>query len=746
MDIFRIIEVYSHPNENSNNNNNTNERTNVVINETDLLPLKDIINERNINEIKNGFTPLLFTLSRFFTYNNTKNKIIKLLLNSGADPNIVPENTNYSPLIYAIHENNSYAIKLLLNNGANINYLFNGNDLGYPFDLTVLMETLIYTYENRDYYDENKYDAIKILVEDDNIDFNIVNTNKDNVLTYATGKILLEEIEYLLSFDKFKRNLNFNHKNALDSNALLITIEHIIKYLENYDSILVYRFINSLLARCDVNNINIYGDTPLTLATQYGDPDYVKLLFLYDENKPNINYQEPINKNTVIHESILSNNVEVFKILLSHNPNLELADTEGVTPLLSAIELEHAMMVKYLLDAGANKNHKDKKGKNAYDYAKKCESDEIKELFEIDAKIWRGSSKQDMELYDTFFESPLEWSNCPVCLQYIERNRGCMYMAHDCNTSDHYYHKELYEKYKFLNYDNKPTIEWCTVCGRISKEHKHYIKVYSDSDVLTFAPLRPDIRRRLEAEETFVFFEDENCKGFGGGGVEEKAARFRRLREYAKELQDDIDKKTYNNAMKELIEEVWNAPLFRTKKVAQILKEKRFNIPASNFSNNSKGTVSKGAVEEALEGDAVNIPYDGKMPEIVERTVDVACSIMASEREEDIENTLYKFHHEDRNGKDHTGSIICKDDIDNYVKFMISNFQDKRFGKCFDTTCDALFYPQEVKNIISDEIYTKYKKLFNTKMANKGGKRKSRKIKNNKKKITRKIKKSNANR
>jgi hypothetical protein len=77
---------------------------------------------------------------------------------------------------------------------------------------------------------------------------------------------------------------------------------------------------------------------------------------------------------------------------------------------------------------------------------------------------------------------------------------------------------------------------------------------------------------------------------------------------------------------------------------------------------------------------------------------------------------------------------------------MISNFQDERFGKCFDRTCDALFYPQEVKNIISDEIYTKYKKLFNTKMANKGGKRKSRKIKNHMKKITRKIKKFNANR
>lgn len=734
MDIFRVIESYSGPNENSNSN-----ESNVEIDGNNLLALKNTINERNINKIVDGVTPLLYALKLDFANINMKTATVEILLDSGADPNIAEEDREYTPLMYAIHENNSYIIKILLDKGADINYVFNYGVIGSPYHETILMYCLTYTYERRDYHDEHKYNAIKILVENDNIDLNKTNNLKDNILTHCTRQLHLEELLYLFTFDKVNRELDFNHKNDLGSNALLIAIEHIIRYLENYDSILVYRFIYNLLQRCDVNNVNIYGDTPLTLATQYGDPDYVKLLFYYEENKPDIDYQEPRNKNTVIHESILSNNFEVFKILLTHSPNLELADTDGVTPLLSAIELENVTMVKSLLNAGANKNHKDKRRKNAYDYARECESDEIKELFEIDAKIWKGSSKQDMELYDTFFESPLEWSNCPVCLQYIERNRGCMYMAHDCNISDRFYHKELYEKYKFLNYDNKPTIEWCTVCGRISKEHKHYTKANSDSDVPTFAALRPDIRRRLEAEETFVFFEDENCKGFGGGGVEEKAARFRRLREYAKELQDDIDVKTYNNAMKELVEEVWNAPLFRTKKIAQVLKEKKFNIPASNFPNNSKGVVSKGAVEEALEGDAVNIAYDGKMPEIVERSDDVACSIMASEREEDIENTLYKFHHEDRNGKDHTGSIICKDDIDNYVKFMISNFQDERFGKCFDRTCDALFYPQEVKNIISDEIYTKYKKLFNAKMSMKGGKRKSRKI-------TRKIKKSNANR
>ena len=738
MDIFRVIKSYTIPYENSNANER---RRNVGLYDNELSALKNTINERNINKIEEGVTPLLFALKQYFSTNRINENIIKLLLDSGADPNIAEEDRGYTPLMFAIHENNSYIIKLLLDKGADINYVFNYGVIGSQYHETILMYCLTYTYKRRDYHDENKYDAIKILVENDNIDLNKKNNLNDNVLTHCTLEITLEELLYLFTFEKVNRELDFNHKNDLGSNALLIAIEHIIKYLENYDSILVYRFIYNLLERCDVNNVNIYGDTPLTLATQYGDPDYVKLLFNYEENKPNIDYQEPYNKNTVIHETVLSNNIEVFKILLTHNANLELADKEGVTPLLSAIELENVTMVKLLLDAGANKNHKDKTGKSATDYAKECESDEIKEFFEINAKIWKGSTKQDMELYDTFFESPLEWSNCPVCLQYIERNNGCMYMAHDCNKSDRFYHKELYEKYKFLNYENKFMIEWCTVCGRISKEHKHYIKANSDANVPTFAALRPDIRRRLEAEETFVFFEDENCKGFGGGGVEEKAARFRRLREYAKELQEDIDVKTYNTAMKELVEEVWNAPLFRTKKIAQVLKEKKFNIPASNFPNNSSNKkISKGAVEEALEANAVNIPYEGLMPEVVERSDDIACSIMASAREDDNENTLYKFHHEDRGGIDHSDSIICKDDIDIYIKFMISDlFGNERFGKCFDTPCNALLYPKEVKNIITSDTYDVYRKLFNSKMAIKGGKFSTRKLRNAKKRKTYKL-------
>ena len=126
------------------------------------------------------------------------------------------------------------------------------------------------------------------------------------------------------------------------------------------------------------------------------------------------------------------------------------------------------------------------------------------------------------------------------------------------------------------------------------------------------------------------------------------------------------------------------------------------------------------------------------MPEEVERSDDVFCSVMLSEREDDPENTLYKFHHEDRGGLDHSNSIICKDDLNMLITEISKNFSDERFSKCFDTECNATLYPQEIKGAVPDDTYEKYRKLFNAKMAAKGGKRKTRKIKGKTKKSTRK--------
>ena len=51
------------------------------------------------------------------------------------------------------------------------------------------------------------------------------------------------------------------------------------------------------------------------------------------------------------------------------------------------------------------------------------------------------------------------------------------------------------------------------------------------------------------------------------------------------------------------------------------------------------------------------------------------------------------------------------------------------FGYCIFPPCNALIYPDEVKGIISEKLYEKYKEHFNDKMKGiaKGGSRKTAK-------------------
>ena len=108
-----------------------------------------------------------------------------------------------------------------------------------------------------------------------------------------------------------------------------------------------------------------------------------------------------------------------------------------------------------------------------------------------------------------------------------------MYMNHKC-TEMPYYHAELYNKYK----NSEGKISWCTICGRICVGHYHYPIVSVDASKpqpLIFGQPNP--------------FENDCRLTNGGGGLPEKIARIRQLRETARELQADIDKLDHEEAM-----------------------------------------------------------------------------------------------------------------------------------------------------------------------------------------------------
>lgn len=464
-------------------------------------------------------------------------------------------------------------------------------------------------------------------------------------------------------------------------------------------------------------------------------------------NGANVNLKLTDGKTPLMIASSFSIQDDIYyvKELITHGADVNAVSNENGTALMYSIKgakkAEHLQIIKYLLDHGADKTIKTNhaRPKTAIDFAQnRYERNpelyrKILELLGVEFKVqlWKGSTRSDIEKYDIFFEKPFDYSCCPICLEYIERKEGCMYMSHNCDNTKHDYHKELYNIYAYGAYEGVPKkVEWCTVCGRVTKNHKHYILSFAKNPSTTLAPLDPEIQARLNANQNIVFFDNANCVGFGGGGTLEKAARFRRLREYTLELQEDINKKNHHEVMNELIEEVFNAPLIRNRKLEKILQDKKWNINVKEFPENLRNTRNNNA-----NRDYANIPFEGRLPSVLP-SKDHNCIIMTGDDEGEEKNPIIHFHHETRGGINHDGIDICKNDLAEAIKIGVKEFGDERFGKCWFPQCQAILHPEEIKNYIPEDLYLDYKKKFNKKMAKEGGNRKTNK--------TRKISKNNS--
>jgi hypothetical protein len=294
---------------------------------------------------------------------------------------------------------------------------------------------------------------------------------------------------------------------------------------------------------------------------------------------------------------------------------------------------------------------------------------------------WEGFTQSDISKLDTIFEDNAEnYALCPICLKYVERSEACMYMKHNCTDTPGYYHKALYEKYK----TDEGFIGWCTICGRISRGHRHYTLSSYPALMSSGDPFEKDCRLTS-----------------GGGGIPEKLARFRRFREYALELQDDIGKKNKNYALNELVEEVFIAPFPRQEKLlTKIQRTKEWNIPLSAFPPN--------VLPEESTGNAPNIPFEGSLPTLIQNGRN---NIMMNDNIE-----VLQFHHTQEDGTiEHHG--IATETLEGFIDGKNKDFGTPEFGYCFmyPVVCKSKLYPQEIKGHVPDELYEDYRKKFNTK-------------------------------
>jgi hypothetical protein len=305
------------------------------------------------------------------------------------------------------------------------------------------------------------------------------------------------------------------------------------------------------------------------------------------------------------------------------------------------------------------------------------------------AEMWKGFTRADANKLNTIFEEDaIEYSVCPICLVYIRRLDGCMYVqGHTCKKNAR--HEKLYQKYK----NSEGKITWCTICSRISLGHRHYELAYSDNE-------KPE----LSTYPLDAFAND--CRP-SGGGLLEKLARFRRLREYALELQGDIDIKTKKQALNELVEEVWNAPLRREGKLLnKIKKAKEWNIPNIGFSETK-------ANKNAPNAPNIPFPLNGILPEAKEHG----------------RNNLYhtenvpilEFKHKQNDGSFKTHGLEAES-LKEFIQVKVKEFGTEEFGYCFMFPhCNAKIHPQEIKDHVPEELYNEYKRRYNNKFSMVGG-------------------------
>jgi len=683
---------------NENNWNNSNENENEPI---DIHTFCDLIRQNrtkkvkkaldagfdvNISDDEYGETALMVASE----YNRLE--IVKELLDRGADMDVQDTNGNTALIISSRIESNLAIIKELLDRGANVNIQNNEGR-------TALITTVRHNNNNIHIVNELCLHGADVNIHDDD--------SKD-ALFYAVSFKYVEIVHKL-----FIRGANLDAKDDMGMTHLMEAVRL------RYDDIVR----ELVLDGADVNIADNDGITALMLACQYGHAGIVNILCT---NGAEVNAKKNDGVTCLVYVC-REGNEELANILLENgaDPNLAVKDAndasvnmtpimaaaysnsdgiiraliaaachineteKGVTALILASRLGNLQAVIALCEGGADKSVRTADGKSAVDYAK---TDEIREYLisgKLSGELWKGMTQSDMTKLNTIFEdNAINYSTCPVCLEYVERSEACMYMKHDCSKGP-YYNKNFYDKYK----SDEGKITWCTICGRICHGHRHY-KLH----INMFANIAPK-PALAEAGDPFA----TDCKGQGGGGLEEKLSRFRVLRKTVLQLEEFIDKKTMKEVMNLLIERVWNAPLRNTtahkEVLRKIMNEKKWNTNTRNelFRRNVVGNAN---------ANAPNIPFEGELPvQKVGRN-----NIMFNE---DV--PIFSFRHKQRNGtfEEHG---ITQETLEGFLTKILKEFGTPEFGLCFmNPACDARLHPEEVRGAVAEELYTEYKKKFNKK-------------------------------
>jgi ankyrin repeat protein len=600
---------------------------------------------------------------------------VQAALDAGFDVN-TSRDSGYTPLMMACEADSLEMVTLFLDRGANVNAQ---DDNGFT--------ALIYASNATDIVNELCLQGA---------DVNMYDNSGRGALYYAAQRGNLEIVHKL-----FIRGVNLDAKDNTGMTSLMEAASR------GHDAIVQ----ELILDGADVNISTNDGITAVMLACEYRHAGIVGILCT---NGANVNAKKNDGVTCLVY--VCRDGIEeIANILLENGADPNLANDANMTPIMAAAYSNSDGIIRALIAAGANINEKtssqttalmlasglgnlqavialceggaDKSvrtlyGKSAVDYAK---TDEIREYLingKITEKMWKGMTQSDMTKLNSIFEdSAINYSTCPVCLEYVERSEACMYMKHDCSKGP-YYHEKLYDKYK-----SEGKITWCTICGRICHGHRHY------KLTMTIAP-KPALE---EAGDPFA----SDCRGQGGGGLPEKLFRFRELRKTVLHLEQYIDRKPMREMMNTLVARMWNAPLINTNAdiIRKIMNEKKWNA-------NTRNELFRRNVVANANANAPNLPFEGELPvQKVGRN-----NIMFNE---DV--PIFSFRHRQKDGSIEEHGI-AQETLEEFLGRIVKEFGTPEFGLCFmHPGCDARLHPEEVRGAVPEELYKDYKKKFNKK-------------------------------
>jgi hypothetical protein len=234
-------------------------------------------------------------------------------------------------------------------------------------------------------------------------------------------------------------------------------------------------------------------------------------------------------------------------------------------------------------------------------------------------------------------------------------------------------------------------IYWCTHCSRICSGHRHYTLTTHDVKA-------EEVEERVN---NFDFFGNQDaCKRQGGGGIDEKIARIRRMREYALQLEADIGTKDTREAMKELVEETWDAPIkpYNTNLLKKIRTKRAWNISSNRFHSNA---VPEAAAEAAAAAAAVPA-WNGVYPNagIHDRFPLIHLHGYDPVAMDDVDFAI-QFRHRLPTGEvnQHNDSYIGIDNL--FGTVLKERTKGESRGRCWNyPDCNAFMYPAELEYIL----------------------------------------------